>query len=93
MEDFAINELQAYGIPVDDSLLVYSGRPVRISNGIIAFLKQRFGVKHSFSIFRRLIGVVLDDDYRGEVVDRDVFRRKVRLIQEKFERLSNSMFI
>uniref|UniRef100_A0A0N5A7Q4 GLE1 RNA export mediator n=1 Tax=Syphacia muris TaxID=451379 RepID=A0A0N5A7Q4_9BILA len=87
MEEFAVNELQAYGIAIDDTLLAYSGPPIRISNGIVAFLKQRYGVKQSFSIFRRLIGIILEDDYRGEILDRNAFRRKVRLLLEKYEKL------
>ena len=93
MEEIGEGHLRSSGITPDESLLSYTGPAIRVTNGVMVFLKQRYGVKPSFSIFRRLAGVHIDEDYRGEAFDRDVFRRRVRQVQEKYERLDDSTFM
>uniref|UniRef100_A0A0M3I356 C2H2-type domain-containing protein n=1 Tax=Ascaris lumbricoides TaxID=6252 RepID=A0A0M3I356_ASCLU len=80
---FAQKELTKLHITVDDTLRTYTGPRVPVCNAVALYLKNHFSLKPCFSIYRRLCGIQIIDDYEGERKDRQNFKSTLRALKEK----------
>ncbi|VDM36906.1 unnamed protein product [Toxocara canis] len=87
---FAEKELAKQHIAVDETLRTYEGRRVKVSNAIMLLLKAQFGLKPSFTIYRRLCAIKNADEYNGERMDRQNFKHTLRALKLKVEKMEQN---